>query len=106
MSALRPETRRLIELARHGDRPAPGAQRRIERALAAKSLLVGGAAAGGAMVTTSAAASSVLLKPLALVGIALSVATGGYGGARLLGIARVVAGMFPRRALPTGPGTP
>jgi hypothetical protein len=85
MSALRPETRRLIELAREGDRPSPGVQRKVERALAAKALLLGGAAAGGAVVTTSAAASA-LIKPLAVVvSLALGVAAAQYGGARLLG---------------------
>lgn len=88
MSALRPETRRMIELARQGDRPRAGAQHRVERALAAKALLVGGAAASGAVVSTSAAASSVLFKPLLVVGVALGVVSGGYGGARLLSSAQ------------------
>lgn len=86
MSALRPETRRMIALARQGDRPRAGAQHRVERALAAKALLLGGTAASGAVVTTSAAASSVLFKPLLVVGVALGVVSGGYGGARLLGV--------------------
>lgn len=88
MSALRPETRRMIELAREGDRPRPGVQRRVERALAANALLVGGAAAGTAL-TTSAAASSALFKPLFVVSVALGVVvSGGYGGAQLFNLGR------------------
>jgi hypothetical protein len=73
MTELSPNTRRLLELARHQDDPAPGVQRRVERALSERLAL--GATAAGAAAASKTALAAKLLLPL---GLAAVVAGGGW----------------------------
>jgi len=78
MNQLSPEARRLLKLARQGDRPDAAVQRRVERSLVRRLALGTAVAAGGALITKSAAGARVLMLAAKIVGVGGAVVGTGW----------------------------
>jgi len=81
MKELSPETRRILELARDEDEPAPGAAARLERSLKQRILLSAAIVGGGAVLSKPAVGAGLLvtaIKSMAIAGVGASVALLGW----------------------------
>lgn len=84
MKPLRPETRRLLELARDEDAPGAHVRDRVERSLSARLAAGTSVIATGAALSKSAAGASlsvVVGKSLAVAGVTAAVAVAAWQGA-------------------------
>ncbi len=89
MDELSARARRVLDLVRDADVPAPDVQRRVERALSAR--IAGGAGPSAALLAKSS--TPLAAKVLVPLGLAATVAGAGWFGLRSNQRAKTVPGL-------------